>query len=299
VFLRWKNVLSYDILLFMKLTVIKIGGSVITNKLSNLPSINRENIEEVSKQLSSVIIQNDSKFIIIHGVGSYGHPIVKATGINKGINDKQQVFAFTQTQRLQNELNCIVVESLQRYGIPAMPCQFSGNVVMDKGKIFSFDLGAIKGMLDSGLVPVGYGVPAYDRSQGCSILSGDQSAPYLAVKLGAQKIIVASDVEGIYTKDPKINIEAKLIPEIDSGDFRLVAESLGGSQAIDVTGGMRQKFLELEVAAEQGISVQIVHFKKIAAAVLGNNVGTKIISTVNKASVAQSQEPNKMTVGND
>ena len=266
----------------MDLTIIKIGGSVITHKNSNVPSINQENLELVAQQLKSLAAQQEGRFLIIHGVGSYGHPIVKATGIHEGIREQSQVFAFAQTQKLQNELNCIVVSVLQGVGIPAFPCQISNSAVMENGRLLDFDLTAIKGMLDLGIVPVGFGVPAYDRITGCSILSGDQSAPYFALKLKASRIIVASDVGGIYSKDPKTNADARLIRTVDTADPKNVESSLGGSIDIDVTGGMRQKYLELAAVARAGIPSQIVLFSHLAQALGGANVGTTIADLVTR-----------------
>ena len=267
----------------MELTIIKIGGSVITHKNSNVPSINRENIEMVAQQLKTLAAEQTARFLIIHGVGSYGHPIVKATGIHEGIREQQQVFAFAQTQKLQNELNCIIVEALQDVGIPAFPCQISNSAVMENGRLIEFDLTAIKGMLDLGIVPVGFGVPAYDRITGCSILSGDQSAPYFALKLKASKIIVASDVGGIYTTDPKIHADARFIKTVNPADSQNLERSLGGSIDIDVTGGMRQKYLELAAVARAGISSRIVLFTQLADALAGGNVGTKINAASGKS----------------
>lgn len=267
----------------MELTIIKIGGSVITHKNSNVPSINIENIKIIADQLRVLNSRRNEQFIIIHGVGSFGHPIVKATGINKGIRQPDQIFAFAQTQKLQNQLNCQIVEALQDAGLPVFPMQISDNVVMENGRIADFHLDAIKGLLELGLIPIGFGVPAYDRISGCSILSGDQSAPYLALKLKAKQIIVAGDVPGIFTADPKINQNAELIKTINPLNDQRLEKSLGGSSAIDVTGGMKQKYLELANAARAGIPSRIVMFNRMADALRGEPVGTKICAVKNTA----------------
>ncbi len=63
-------------------------------------------------------------------------------------------------------------------------------------------------LVEIGMVPVLYGVPAYDEKQKCSILSGDEIAPYLAVKLNAERIIHAGNVDGVFTSDPNKNPDA-------------------------------------------------------------------------------------------
>ncbi|MFQ6020533.1 MAG: isopentenyl phosphate kinase [Candidatus Aenigmatarchaeota archaeon] len=259
----------------MSLVILKIGGSIITDKSSKKPKVNYENLERISKELASVY-NTEISMILIHGAGSYGHPIVKGTGINKGIKTFEQLKAFAETQRLQNELNSIVTKYLINEGLPAIPCQASSFVVMDLGKIKEMSLTAIKGLLQAKMIPVLYGVPAYDKSQGCSILSGDQLAPYLAKKLNAKKIIHATNVDGIFTGDPKKDSHAKLIPEINSQNISQVREWLKTSSDIDVTGGMFGKISQL---LEVGVESQIINAnvsENIIKAFKGEKIGTII-----------------------
>jgi len=263
----------------MELIILKIGGSVITDKFSEKPRVNFENLKRISKEMTSVYDSRKMSLILIHGVGSFGHVIVKKTGIDKGIKNKKQLNAFAETQRLQNKLNCIVTKELIKKGLPAFPFQASSGAVMKGGRLIKMDLSVIKGLLKLNIIPVLYGVPAYDIKQGCSILSGDQIAPYLAEKLKAKKIIMASDVGGVFTADPKKDKNAKQIKEINRKNFNKVRKMLGGSAFIDVTGGMLGKILELVKTAKEGIPAQIIDATKkdnIKKAFLGKNVGTII-----------------------
>lgn len=257
--------------------ILKIGGSVITDKKSRIPKINQRNLNRIAKEISEGM---KSKLILIHGAGSYGHQIVKKTRIHKGIKTKSQRIAFAETQRLQNELNSLVTKALINKGIPAIPCQASSHALMDSGRLVRMDTKTIKGFLDVGLVPVLYGVPAYDKKQRCSILSGDQIAPYLALKLGIKKIIHGTNVDGIFNSDPNFNKNAELIPEITSRDFKKLRKWLGGSRDVDVTGGMFGKVTELMGLANKGVESQIINASKpglVKKALLGEKVlGTVI-----------------------
>lgn len=256
----------------MQLTIIKIGGSVVTDKNSATPKINLKNLKIIAKQLKNFKLP----YVLIHGAGSFGHPIVKKSKIDKGIKNKNQLIAFAETQRLQNQLNFLVCKEMIKKGIPAIPCQPSSHAILKKGRLTNFSAEAIKGMISIGLVPVCYGVPAFDKNQGCAILSGDQIAPYLALKLGAKKIIEAGDVQGICTRDPKKNKDAAIIEKINQKNFKETEKCLSGSLTTDVTGGMRQKYLELAETARKGIITQIVHFKRLEAALNGQETGTII-----------------------
>ncbi len=260
----------------MDLVIIKVGGSVITDKKSETPKINQITLEIFCQDIGEIFRRNSSRLIICHGAGSYGHQIVKRTGIHKGIETSEQVRAFAETQKQMNELNVLVCGALQKAGVPAIPVQASAAVVMGSGRIAEFDTKAIEGFLETGLVPVLYGVPAFDKKQKCSILSADQIAPFLAKKLGARKIIHGTNVDGVFSEDPNKNPAAERIPEINSKNIEQIKNLLAGSSETDVTGGMFGKVSEL---LDLGIESQIVDAQvqgRIVEAFEGRDVGTRI-----------------------
>jgi isopentenyl phosphate kinase len=258
------------------LIILKLGGSVITDKASEILSTNDDLLQRVSKEIASVYLKKKMPLVIIHGAGSYGHVIVKKTGINKGITSEGQLKDFAETQRLQNKLNCIVTKFLIDEGIPAIPCQASSFAVMDKGKLSRMDLSAIESLIKIGMVPVLYGVPAFDESQKCSILSGDEIAPYLAVNLKAKKIIHATNVDGVFTADPNKDAGARFIPEINSKNIDDVKNWLTGSATTDVTGGMFKKVSELMNIGVQSQIVNALTPCNIVKALNGEKIGTMI-----------------------
>ncbi len=258
------------------LIVLKIGGSLITDKFSDTPKINPKNLKRISEEIASSYDKEKMSLVIIHGVGSYGHVIVKKTGIDKGIRTEKQLIDFAETQRLQNDLNSIVSKYLIDAGLPAIPFQASSFAVLNKGRIVRMDLSTLKGFIEMNMIPILYGVPAYDKTYKCSILSGDQIAPYLAVKLNAKKIIHATNVDGVFTADPNKNADAKLIPEINSDNIEQVKDWLTGSTATDVTGSMLGKISEL---LEVGVESQIINALvdgNIARAFRNEKIGTVI-----------------------
>lgn len=258
------------------LIILKIGGSVITDKFSKKPKVDFKNLKRIVKEIAQAYNFQKMSLILIHGAGSFGHLIVKKTGIDKGIKNEKQLRAFAETQRLQNELNSIVTKYLINENLPAIPCQASQSAIMKSGRLVKMDISAIKDLLKIGMIPVLYGVPAFDINQKCSILSGDQIASFLANKLTAKKIIHGTNVDGIFTDDPNINPKAKLIPEINSKNVRKVLKMLRGSVATDVTGGMLGKISEI---LKSRIESQIINAQipgNIAKALKGKRFGTII-----------------------
>ncbi|MFW5902439.1 MAG: isopentenyl phosphate kinase [archaeon] len=256
----------------MGLKLLKIGGSVITERKAEEPTPREKQMERVAKEVSEAYT-NSMKLILIHGAGSYGHPIVKRTGISKGMFNEEDRVNFAETQRLQNELNSLFTKKLIEEDVPAFPFQASASAVR-RGTLKKMEVNLIKKLLDEGIVPVLYGVPAYDEEQGCSILSGDEIMPYLANELDAELMLHGTDVKGVYTSDPSKDPSAEFLEEINS--FEEAESYLGGSKHTDVTGGMLNK---IEKAFKLRVDALIFNASKennVKRALLEESVGTYI-----------------------
>ena len=217
------------------LTIIKLGGSLITDK--STPYRMRKGI---FKDIAEEIRDTLENVIIIHGVGSFGHPPVKKYGLYKGYTTPDNMINLARTQTDVFELRMELVRALQDAGINAMIFLPSSQIIADKMKIQEFFLEPIRRFMNMGMVPVIGGDIVVDNSMGFSVCSGDAVAVYLAEEFGAKRLIFASDVDGIYTSDPKVDPEAKLIREINLNRLDLLA-SITGSQYTDVTHGMAGK----------------------------------------------------------
>jgi isopentenyl phosphate kinase len=260
------------------LTILKIGGSVITDRKDERPRLRSKLLARIAREIADGWRPAESRLIIVHGAGSFGHPIVRRTGIDKGVRDGAQRIAMGETQRLQLELNGAVARHLLRVGVPAFPHQPSASAVMEAGHLVSLDTEALVGLVASGLVPVLNGVPAYDRAQGCSILSGDQIAGFLHKRLGADRILHGTNVRGIHTADPSRDPKAAFVPEVTLGSRSGLPAGVAGSSVTDVTGGMRKKLEEMRTVGAQGQVFDATVRGNVLRALRGEIVGTRVVS---------------------
>lgn len=261
------------------LVILKLGGSVLTFKETPFKA-NFDNIRRLSKEISEAYFNGEFKLILVHGAGSFGHPMVLESKIHLGIKTESQLASFAKVQSMQNFWNFLVTTSLQDEGLPAIPCQPSSFSIVERGKIVWMPIKAVKSFIKLGLIPVLYGVPAYDRVQGCSILSGDEITAYLAKKLKPLRVIHGTNVDGVFTEDPRRNKDAKLIRLVDSKNFEKILSTLSKSTGLDATGGMFWKVSRLIEVAKSGVECLIVNACKpglIKKTLLGEDVvGTKI-----------------------
>jgi isopentenyl phosphate kinase len=262
----------------LKLTILKLGGSVITHKQKPLTA-NLKAIKRLAKETSESGI---TSLILIHGGGSFGHPLAKQYAIKDGYKrDVVQALGFSKTHQAMLALNKLVVDALLQHNIPAVAISPSSCIVTKSGRIQVFEEEPLSRSLQTGFVPVLYGDAVFDSSLGFTILSGDQLAASLAIRLNAKRIIMGIDVDGLYTADPKLDSSASLIQHCTLHELKNVWQQIEGRNNADVTGGMPGKIKELIPAINRGISTLIINAakpKNVYKALKGEKViGTLIV----------------------
>lgn len=241
-----------------KPVVLKLGGSVITVKERPLTP-NLRAIRRLAREISEAEVLN---LILVHGGGSFGHPVAKKFKIKEGHKTSSQIIGFSKTHQAMTELNGMVVSALINSNIPAVAVPSSSCIVTKSGRIQIMEEAPLSKMLEIGFVPVLYGDAVLDSEIGFTILSGDQLVSKLAIRFHGQRIVVGVDVGGLYTADPKVDSSAVLIQHLTLPELRAIQQKIEEAKVTDVTGGMLGKVVELTPALERGIPVTIVNASK-------------------------------------
>lgn len=242
-------------MLYKDLVILKIGGSVITNKTGEL-SAKTEIINRLAEEIKKADLKN---LIIVHGGGSFGHPMAKKYSIKEGFKEESQKVGFAETHHVMTVLNGLFMDALIWHNIPAVSITPSSCILTLNGRIHSFDDTIIKSLLKMKISPVLYGDAILDANLGFTVISGDQIVSYLAKKFRARKIVMGVDVDGLFDSDPKRFENSKLFENLTLEELLKKKESLSISTSKDVTGGMLGKINELTSAIEQGIPVSIIN----------------------------------------
>ncbi len=225
--------------------LIKLGGSVITDK-SEYKKFNREQ----TARLCAEIAASSKGVLVVHGAGSYGHVLSKQYQLQHGLQDFRQIPAVAQVQHDVRELSLNVVEEMIKVGMPAVSVPPGSCFVMDNGRLIVDNPEPIRALAHIGVMPVLFGDVVADRSKGFGICSGDQAMEALAKIFKPDRIVFVSDVDGLYTADPKKDENAKLIPEVDGKMLDKLDSEL---TVADVTGGIRGKVDEmLKICGDSG-----------------------------------------------
>lgn len=262
----------------MKPLIVKLGGSVITDKRRKF-KVRRSVLRRLARELAVAT----GPLVLVHGGGSFGHPLASEFGLAKGYEHEGQLIGFALTHHAMEKLNAHVLDALHRAGIPAVAVQPSACVVVDGDRIKSMELKPLRKLLELGIVPVLYGDAVPDLSKGMSILSGDQLVVELARELGVGRIILAADVDGVYMADPKMDKKAQLIGEINQTNWPLIESRLTSTTSgKDVTGGIANKIKELLKLAGRGFEAEIVNATRpgvLRRAISGERgLGTRVVA---------------------
>jgi len=240
-----------------RLLVLKLGGSVITDKRKAFtPRVSI--IKAISRQLSKI----KEPMLIVRGAGSFGHIPVKKFDLHRGFHEEQQLRGCSETKLRLLELDAILLQNLIRHGVPAVTYTPSSMLIAGDGRIEEFNLEPMESLLSLGFVPLIGGDIVPDRKTGFSVVSGDQIAAYLAVRLKARILLLGSDVDGVFTSDPKKDRSAKLIGSLSIQELNARLSTIGTSSAPDVTGGMLGKLMETIQVLRAGIEVVIFNLNK-------------------------------------
>lgn len=229
-----------------KLLIIKLGGSIITEKNSSIPKIRTETIKNLSKEIKQILDSKKYQIILIHGAGSFGHPLAKKYNLHLGMKTDEQKYGFCLTDQKMMELNSLITKDLLNHAIPAISLSPRSFIQQSAGKLLNFSTQLIENYLKKNFVPVLFGDAILDDKLGCSILSGDIIISHLAQKLHADKVIFLSDIDGVFDSNPKINPQANLIKKISNENIIQILDSLTVHNLSDVTGEMKGKILSIK-----------------------------------------------------
>ena len=221
--------------------VIKIGTSTLAHPTGLL---NIRLVEQLCKTISD--IKNAGIEVILVSSGAIGMGVGKL-GLRqrpKDIPTKQAAAAVGQCElmytydKLFSEYNHTVAQLL-----------ITGEDVENDTRHQNFS-NTLNRLLELGAIPI---INENDTVATHEIVIGDNDtlAAIVAQSIGADMLILLSDIDGLYTADPHTHPDAKLIPYIETidGSVRALAGVSASSQG---TGGMVTKLRAAEICTASG-----------------------------------------------
>ena len=228
--------------------VIKIGTSTLAHPTGHL---NIRRVEELCKIISD--IKNSGHEVIMVSSGAIGMGVGKLGLISRpsDIPTKQAAAAVGQCElmytydKLFSEYNHTVAQLL-----------ITGDDVQNEDRHNNFS-NTLNRLLELGAIPI---INENDTVSTKEIVIGDNDtlAAIVAESVMADKLVLLSDIDGLYTADPHTNPDAQLIPVIRAIDESIMALA-GGSNGTQGTGGMVTKLQAAKICMSCGCDMIIAN----------------------------------------
>ena len=228
--------------------VIKIGTSTLTHATGHL---NIRRVEELCKVFSD--IKNAGHQVIIVSSGAIGMGIGKLGLQSKptDIPTKQAAAAVGQCalmytyDKLFQEHNHTVAQIL-----------LTGSDFRHDDRYHNFQ-NTMRRLLELDVLPI---INENDTIATEEIKVGDNDtlSAMVAVSVGAERLVLLSDIDGLYTADPHKDPTACLIPEVREISPEILALAGGEGSSLG-TGGMRTKLHAAELCMEAGCEMVILN----------------------------------------
>jgi isopentenyl phosphate kinase len=259
------------------LILLKLGGSLITDK-ARPETPRREVIVRLAGEIARAA--RESRLVLGHGSGSFGHVAARESGIAQGLRSADQLPGVSRTQGRAAALHRIVIEALVEAGALPYSIAPSSCLISDGGQPAEFSADPLLLALDRGLLPVLYGDVVMDRAWGVSICSTEKVFEIVARTLleDGRKIRQAlwlGETDGLY------DAEGKTVPRIMANSFGEARKAIGAPSGTDVTGGMLHRVESALALARLGVPSLLVNGLTpglLERAVRGEAVGgTKVV----------------------
>jgi len=228
--------------------VVKVGTSTLAHSTGHL---NIRRVEELCKVLSDV--KNAGHEVILVSSGAIGMGVGKLGLLQrpKDIPTKQAAAAVGQCElmytydKLFSEYNHTVAQLL-----------ITGDDMKNEVRHLNFN-NTLSRLLELGALPI---INENDTVATDEIAIGDNDTlgALVATSVQADLLVVFSDINGVYTANPRLDPDARLIPHISVIDETVMA--LAGDAGTKLgTGGMVTKFQAAKICLEAGCAMIITN----------------------------------------
>ena len=253
-----------------KRVVVKIGTSTITHEETG--ALDLVILEKLIRLLTDLKNQGKEVVLVSSGAIAVGR---KAMGIKERPNDKavKQACAAVGQARLMMVYQKLFGEYNQMAAQVLMTKYTMINDISRKNAQNTF-----RELLQMGVIPIvnENDTVSTDEMEYGNFGDNDTLSAIVAALIGADLLILLSDIDGLYTDDPNVNANASFISCVDRIDEKL--ENMGKGVTSDVgTGGMATKISAAKIATASGCDMIIANGENIAVIhqiMEGEEVGT-------------------------
>jgi glutamate 5-kinase len=234
--------------------VIKVGSNVATDESGAM----RDGVvESIVRQAAELHKSGTDVVLVTSGAISRGIQLLGLPGRPTAMSELQASSAVGQGQVYAAYDGLFSAQGISTGQILLTANDFSARSTYVNAKQ------TLRTLLDWHVVPV---INENDTTATDEITFGDNDflAAQVAILVEARRLVLATDIDALYTADPGKDSSAERVPRVD--DFsELAGMAIGGSASAIGSGGMHSKVRAAEIATAGGIEVVVCSGKNDGA----------------------------------
>ncbi len=257
--------------------VVKIGSSSLTSQEGGL---NRKAISYFASELASLHRDGYQVILVTSGAVAAGFKRIGYASRPKLVHEKQAAAAVGQALLMQ-----AYQEAFGTHGIVAAQILLTRFDFSNRLRIQNASM-AIEELLKQNVIPI---INENDTVtvEGLKFGDNDNLSALVANLVKAKRLLILTDMDGLYTEDPRKNPNAERIDRVTAISEQIMAIA-GGSGSSVGTGGMRSKIEAARVAMRGGVPAFIGRALEpgdIVSAAAGTGRGTYFDTSLHNLSM--------------
>lgn len=228
--------------------VIKIGSRIIASRGTGL---NKSRIEQLAKEIA--LLKDNGTEIVLVSSGA-----ILAGMAKLGLKERPKSMSLKQAAAAagQSQLMWLYEKTFKIHKIPVAQILLTGDDLADR-KRFLNSRNTFFTLFDHHVIPI---VNENDTVSFDEIKFGDNDhlSALVTNLIDAQLLVILTDVDGLFTADPRIHPDAKLLTEVNEISEEIERNALG-SGTIEGTGGMRSKIEAARKVAAYGVQTLLLN----------------------------------------
>ena len=254
--------------------VVKIGSALIT---ADNTGLHLENIHQWSRQFAELMKNNVELVLVSSGSIAEGMHRLQLTERPTALHELQAAAAVGQMGLIR-----AYESELKSHGLHTAQILLTHDDLSNRKRYLNAK-STLATLLKLGVLPV---INENDTVTTDEIRVGDNDnlAALVANLISADQLVILTDQQGLFDKDPNQYPDAKLIESAIAGDPELI-EIAGPSANKLAIGGMKTKILAAERAARSGTHTVIASGREpdvLTRLLQGQSIGTRLQATQQK-----------------
>lgn len=264
-----------EILKDKKRIVIKIGSSSLTHPETG--ALNLTKLEVLVREISDLHNMGKDVIVVSSGAIAVGR---RAAGLGhrpSETKEKQACAAIGQAR-----LMMIYQKLFSEYNQPSAQILMTKNTMVNNINRKNAQ-NTFNELLSLGVIPIvneNDSISTYELQSLEKFGDNDTLSAVVAALIGADLLILMSDIDGLFTDDPNTNPDAKFIDTVETLDDELLNMGKCSSGSKVGTGGMATKLTAARIATAAGTDMVIANggdFHNIHRIVEGDPCGTLFV----------------------